>query len=134
MSLITRLSALVWKAKSFRTFQESKDAGHDLAPDGPRTEDWNEATLVLSKLRDPKYSGIHWPVLDLDMPCHLIPSTNPNHFHLVIEHPMDWDSYVKLLRALVSAGLIEPWYANKSIERGYSAIRRPGVLKKETAQ
>ena len=128
-NLIARLSTLVWKAKNFRTFQESKYAGYDLAPDGPRTRDWNETTLVLSKFHDAKFNEIHWPVLDLDMPCHLIPSTSEGYFHLVIEHPMPWDDYAKLMRALGDAGLLEKYYVNKSIERGYSAIRRPGILK-----
>lgn len=132
-NLISRLSTLVWKAKNFRTFQESADAGHDLAPDGPRTEDWNKATLVISKYRNQSgyNGGIHWPVLDLDMACHLIPSTHEGHFHLVIEHPMSWDQYVKLLKALRDAGLLERWFVEKSIERGYTAIRRPGVLKEK---
>ena len=82
-NLISRLSTLVWKAKNFRTFQESEEAGFDLPTDGPRTEDWNETTLVLSKRRE--FQTVHWPVLDLDMPCHLIPSTHEGHFHLVIE-------------------------------------------------
>lgn len=132
IDLILRLSKLVWKKKNFRTFQESADAGHDLAPDGPCTEEWSKTTLILSQLREQPHEaddGIHWPVLDLDMPCHLIPSTHEGHFHLVIEHPMEWDDYVRLLRALVTAGLLEPWFVNKSIERGYTAIRRPGVLK-----
>lgn len=126
-NLIKRLSTLVWKKKNFRTFQESADAGYDLAPDGPRTEDWNETTLILSKYSN--QSDIHWPVLDLDMHCHLIPSTHEGHFHLVIEHPMSWEQYKKLLHALRDAGLLEQWFVQKSIERGYTAIRRPGVLK-----
>lgn len=134
LNLISRLSTLVWKAKNFHTFQESKDADFDLAPDGSRTKDWNEATLVLSKHSDLKFSDLHWPVLDLDMPCHLIPSTHEGHFHLVIEHPMSWEQYVKLLKALRDASLLEPWFVNKSIERGYTAIRRPGILKKEVTK
>lgn len=129
-NLIASLSTLVWKAKNFHTFQESVDEGHDLEPDGPRTNNWNKATLVISKYHN--QSGIHWPVLDLDMPCHLIPSTHEGHFHLVIEHPMSWEQYVKLLKALRDAGLLEHWFVEKSIERGYTAIRRPGVLKKGT--
>jgi len=133
-NLISRLSTLVWKAKNFRTFQESADAGHDLAPDGPRTEEWDKTTLVTSKFRELRFHGLHWPVLDIDMPCHLIPSTHEGHFHLVIEHPMPWLDYKRLLKALNEAGLIENYYVDKSIERGYTAIRRPGVLKDTTTK
>lgn len=130
-NLISRLSTLVWRAKSEKQMTDScmSFLDNELMSDGPRTKDWNKSTLVLSKFRDPRFHDLHWPVLDLDMPCHLIPSTTEGHFHLVIEHPIPWNEYKKLLTALADAGIIEQGYMKVAKKHGYTAIRRPGVRK-----
>lgn len=71
----------------------------------------------------------HRPVLDIDLPAQLIPSSTPGHFHLYIDKPMSWATYVCLLRALEEAGIIEPGYTRASERRGYSAVRMPWVRK-----
>lgn len=94
------------------------------------TDDVEKATVITSRVAG---SARHKVVLDLDLPAKLIPSTTPDHFHLYIDHELDWDVYVELLRALVKAGLVEPGYLGASEARGFTAARLPWV-KKETKQ
>lgn len=75
-------------------------------------------------------TGLHRPILDIDCPARLLPSTTPGHFHLYIDKPMSWSRYTNLLHALSRAGVIEPGYAAVSIKRGYSSVRLPWVKKK----
>lgn len=76
-------------------------------------------------------SSLHAPVIDLDVPALLVPSTTLGHSHLYIDVPMRWDRYVRLLDALAHAGIIEEGYARASIARGFTAVRPPWVKKKE---
>lgn len=76
---------------------------------------------------------MHRPVLDIDFPAALIPSTTPGHFHLYLDKPMGWSKYRQLLGSLSDAGIIEQGYANASADRGYTSVRLPWV-KKESYQ
>jgi hypothetical protein len=80
-----------------------------------------------SKLADG--SGFHAPALDIDFPCLLIPSSTRGHFHLYIDKPIEWGKYVKLLWALVDAGILEYNYVAASVRDGATILRRPGVKK-----
>lgn len=71
----------------------------------------------------------HKPVLDIDVPMTLIPSSTKGHFHLYIDHPVSWDAYCKLLDALVECRIVEEDYAYASKNRGYTAVRLPWVKK-----
>jgi len=73
--------------------------------------------------------SFHRPVLDIDLPCELIPSSTPGKFHLYIDCPMTWVEYEKLLRALERARILESGYVNASIERKATMLRKPGVYK-----
>ena len=73
----------------------------------------------------------HAPVLDLDIPCILLPSTTPGHHHLIIDHPMDWGQYLNLMAAMVHAGILEQGYFEATKARGYSSIRLPWVQRLE---
>ena len=88
---------------------------------------YDEANLVGSKT-DLEENG-HLPVIDLDLPCHLEPSTKPDHYHLYINKVVAWDKYVKLLEAMYECGLINEGFKEMSIRRGQSYVRRPGVFK-----
>lgn len=92
--------------------------------------DWctpEKAVLVTSALDEGmKY---HAPVIDLDLPCMLVPSTTPGHYHLYIDQIIPQEKFWKLLDALVEADLVEPGYASASKARGYSAVRAPHVKK-----
>lgn len=86
----------------------------------------SEANLVTSQIAG---SDLHKPVIDIDLPAVLLPSSTPGHHHLFIDKPMSWETYVKLLDAMVEAGLVEPGYVNASVNRGYSSVRLPWVRK-----
>ncbi len=86
----------------------------------------DNATLVISKLAD---SDMHMPVIDIDLPCMLVPSSKPGHFHLYINRAMTWSKYVAILEALEAAGVIQEGYLHHSKRRGYTTVRYPGVTK-----
>ncbi len=86
------------------------------------------ANAVSSEI--PGRPGQHRPVLDLDFPCQLVPSSTPGHFHLYMNGPsVPWVTYRKLLVALADCYLIESGYLAASIEREATFVRLPGVAK-----
>lgn len=88
-------------------------------------ESLGEANLVSSRLPN----GMHAPVLDLDGPHSLVPSSTPGHSHLYLDTPMTWRRYKTLLRALWKAGVIEEGFYRNSVRRGFTSVRPPGVYK-----
>lgn len=88
--------------------------------------DESKANLIGSQLWRTNY---HAPVLDLDFPARLVPSTTEGHFHLYLDKPLDWRTYEKLLRALGDAGILEPGYVAASIRRKQTFVRKPGTIK-----
>jgi hypothetical protein len=85
-----------------------------------------DANLVSSQL---EASTFHAPVLDLDFPCSLIPSSTPGHHHLFIDAPMEWKAYKTLLCALRDAGILQAGFVNSAIDQGQSSVRVPWVRK-----
>lgn len=76
---------------------------------------------------------LHAPVLDIDYPARLVPSSTPGHFHLYLDKPMPWPRYAFLLWALSVAGIIEPGYARAGLRRrGTFARVRPSKPKAGT--
>jgi hypothetical protein len=71
----------------------------------------------------------HRPILDIDFPAMLIPSSTEGHYHLYLDLPMKWSAYEKLLSALAAAGIIEKGYYRASVERKATFLRLPGVPK-----
>ena len=88
--------------------------------------DEDHANLVSSRLEN----GHHSPVLDVDFPARLEPSSTPGHFHLYLEGiEMSWPTYEALLVALGEAGVIGPGYLRHSIAREQTMVRRPHIKK-----
>jgi hypothetical protein len=85
---------------------------------------------VVSSLRP---DGRHMVILDIDHPAWLMPSTNPNRYHLYIDTPdgLDESSYFALLDLLGRFEIIERGYARASAERGFSCVRLPWVEKED---
>lgn len=73
--------------------------------------------------------GTHMLTIDVDHPALLVPSSSPGHCHLFIDTPMDWRSYRKLLKALYKAGIIGRNAYWRSLDRGASFVRPPGIFK-----
>lgn len=86
-----------------------------------------DATVITSQSA---YSDVlHYPVIDLDLPARLIPSSTPGHYHLYLDTPVDWGKFVAVLDAMVDAGLVEGGYVEASKERGHTCVRLPWVGK-----
>lgn len=96
----------------------------------------DEANIMTSEVQDgPDFLGsgpLHAPVIDLDLPCVLLASTTPGHFHLIIDKAITWDNYLSILYAMVRAGIVEEGFLNSSKSRGYTAIRLPWVKKEDS--
>lgn len=104
----------------------------------PKADYLDEADLITSEIdeyattHDPillKRVTEHAPVLDIDFPAAVYPSTTPGKFHLWLDKRVPHDKYMALLDALADAGIIEPGYADVSKKRGYTAVRLPWVEK-----
>jgi hypothetical protein len=76
-------------------------------------------------------SGKHRPLLDIDFPAAVIPSSTEGHCHLYIDKELEWKEYKKLLNVLADLGIIEHGYRGASLARGYSALRLPWIKKDE---
>lgn len=74
-------------------------------------------------------NGMHAPVIDIDVPCTLVESTTPGHYHLYIDHPMTFDDFVLMLKAMAAAGVVEHGYAGAVQAQGFAAVRLPWVKK-----
>lgn len=93
--------------------------------------DESDANLVGSRIKSSIVPGLelHAPVLDIDLPCTLIESSTPGHFHLYIDKVIRWHDYKALIETLANVGIIEPGYADASIRRGQTFVRKPGIVK-----
>lgn len=88
-----------------------------------------EATIISSDLNDG--SELHLPVIDIDLPIKVIPSSTEGHFHLYIDYPLGWDEYQSLLDVMAEVGLVQPGYVAAAKRRGHTDVRLPWVHKKE---
>jgi hypothetical protein len=86
-------------------------------------------SMVAGTENGPVEERMHRPVLDLDLPARLVPSSTPGHFHLYLDVQVPHSTYMTLLLALSAAGIIERGYCDASRERGYTAVRLPWVRK-----
>lgn len=108
----------------------------NVGEDRPATTDPDKATVLTSEVASEeswlKPSGMHKPVLDIDLPVKVIDSSTPGHHHLLIDKEMTWDQYKKLLDVLAEVGIIEKGYSRVSQgSRKHTAVRLPWVKKEE---
>lgn len=92
----------------------------------------NESNVITSRYvrpRDANGNAWHKVAIDLDMDAALIPSSTKGHHHLIIDHPLPWGDYKKLLETLRDVGLIQEGYYQASINRGASVLRTPWTKK-----
>jgi hypothetical protein len=73
--------------------------------------------------------SIHYPVIDIDLPCHWVESSTSGHGHLYIDHPMPWVRFLALLEALAIAGVVEEGYVAACRREGFASVRLPWVKK-----
>lgn len=91
-------------------------------------DDPNAANVVSSNYGT-VHSTMHRPVLDIDFPAALVPSSTPGHFHLYLDKPLPWEQYKRVLQVLGDVGILEPGYVNVSVERRHTAVRVPWIRK-----
>lgn len=108
----------------YRTVTPISDSTYGEDPDRVPSEH-GYATLVGSKLEN----GNHMPAIDLDLPCALVPSSTPGHFHLYINKEMSYGQMLNIIQAMTDAGVVQPGFNRFSRERGESFVRYPGVTK-----
>lgn len=84
---------------------------------------------VIPEIPSTESLPMHYPVLDLDFPAELIPSSTPGHFHLYLGKAVPSNAYFEMLETMVGAGILEEGFVNASIARGYTAARMPWVHK-----
>lgn len=110
--------------------KSSNNAGSN-AEDPPEGKNEN---LITSRLHIgvevEKDKWYHRPVIDIDFPARLVPSSTDGHFHLYLDGVLvPHDKYMYLLAALASCGIISDGYQRYSTDRGYTAVRMPGNFK-----
>lgn len=92
----------------------------------PTEESIEDADIVTSEISH-IYGGAeaHKVVLDIDFPVKVVDSSTPGHHHLYIDKPITWEQYVKIMDALVEAGIVEEGFLGASIARGFTGVRLP---------
>jgi hypothetical protein len=106
------------------------DGEYDETTDERVVADLRNANVITSTVERSSWEPPrHKPVLDIDLPVKVVPSSTPGNFHLYIDHAMPWEHYVKLLAVLGEIGILEPGYVSASVERGHTAVRLPWVRK-----
>lgn len=93
----------------------------------PWVSDYDSANCVISKSSHEE--DVHYPVIDIDVPIRVVPSSTEGHSHLYIDQPMDASSMWNILEALVEAGVVEDGYYRASKDRGFTCVRLPWVKK-----
>lgn len=86
-----------------------------------------EAHVISSEVR--LHDNLHRPVIDIDVPIRVFPSTTPGHFHLYIDYLVPWDDYLDMLKAMAKCGIVEWNYIDASIARGGTHVRLPWIKK-----
>lgn len=88
-----------------------------------------DSDVISSELEDSPY---HKPVIDIDVPIRAFPSSTPGHFHLYIDHAIEWNDYVNLLKTMAIVGIVEAGYVDASIQRGATHVRLPWIKKEQS--
>lgn len=100
-------------------------------------EQTDKVTLVSSLVAGDveNWTSLHYPVIDIDIPAALIPSSTPGHSHLYFapKGGISHEKLVKLLRVMTECGIVEDGYTDAVQDQGCSFVRLPWV-KKETNQ
>lgn len=96
----------------------NSDAG--MSEDRHPVEHIEDANVISSHVVNKP--GVHAPVLDIDLPCHLTESETPGHYHLYINVEMSWDQYSSLLAKLAEVGICQPGYVGAALDRGATFV------------
>jgi len=107
-------------------YQKNLDSGTYSTADEPVVAHPDSANLIGSS-----YGLVeHLPVIDIDVPCVLVESSTPGHYHLYIDHPVVDELYWQMLEAMAAAGVVQKAYVGVSKRRGQTFVRVPGLKKR----
>ena len=127
---------LKWKLMGQRLAKvEFKHSSDDIVSIQNVLEDnveFEDATAVSSLITGGwmKDKGMHHPCLDIDIPHVYVPSTNPDHGHLILTGiTMDTEKYLKFLQVLADYGILEQGFVNVAKHRKQSWLRMPWITK-----
>jgi len=87
---------------------------------GPKPVPEGEEPNVYVSLVSP---GMHAPCIDIDLPCRLIESKTPGHFHLYIDTVIPEDKYFPMLKAMADAKIVQSGYYHASVKHGMTVVR-----------
>lgn len=112
--------------------KELNESDHDVILDleDRKVCEVEEANVVSSLCKD----GLHSPVIDIDLPCRLVPSTSEEHYHLYIEKKLNDEQYFKLLSVMAEVGIISDYYLKASQARGQTFCRLPWIKKPQKGE
>jgi hypothetical protein len=79
------------------------------------------ANVLVSDMGD----GTHAFCVDIDMPCELVQSKTPGHYHLYIDKILSEESYWTVLQALADAGIVQQGYVAACKDDGMTILRLP---------
>lgn len=126
------MTGLILPSLAPRTLHSVEFAADYPGPEPEVVNDLTKANLISSidpgsTPGDP--AATHRPVLDIDFPAALVPSSTPGRFHLYLDIEIKDADYWPMLEALAAAGVLEPGYVRACQSRGYTSVRLPWIKK-----
>lgn len=88
----------------------------------------DDAEVVSSQIEGTSW---HTPMIDIDLPTRVLETSTPGHFHLYIDKPVKLKPYLKMLKAMTEAGIVEPGFYKAACGRKATHLRVPWVEKPE---
>lgn len=103
------------------------DNYYTFVPSGEAVREPKDADVITSEIIG---SSLHAPVIDLDLPVALVPSSTLGHYHLYIDKPMTYRQMMKLLKVMRDVGIVEDGYYRATKKRGRASVRLPWIKKR----
>lgn len=127
---------ILWNSPTLDTIEHHGDDPRNYREDwtndpGRVQVDTEDAANLIGSLTK---TGLHAPVLDIDYPARLVPSSTPGHFHLYLDVEIPWHRYALALWALSVAGLIEPGFFRAAMARKLTFARLRPTKPKATTE
>lgn len=124
--VITRNGLVVLSAKQIEDYNTGSSDCPNIEIVPTLAFDEDDCHLVSSMT----INGMHKPVLDIDLPVLLEPSSSPGKFHLIIDKELSANEYDKLINTLVEVGILQKGIKKYQWDKnGFTAVRLPGVMK-----
>lgn len=119
--------------KGRRLYKTARVDGRSIVVDA----DLEDAVVVGSRMGYAEFGGwddspervMHRPVIDVDVPIRVVPSTTEGHSHLYIDKDIPFRDYLLLLEHMALCGIVEYGYYQGVKARGASYVRLPWVRK-----